>query len=228
MEISKCLFPDDILYDLEANVWVRRESDKITTLGITCIYSSVAGRIETVKFKPIGTFLERGKSVATIESTKFFGAVRTPVSGELVEINQELLSKPSLANKYPYSNGWFARIQPSGRDEEESSRELLAPKYVATRIQSLIEELHIRCFSVYPDYEISGIGGECPETLNQLDQLMQSIGENESVHLVTDNPIADKDVPQLVSIRGHKILETRREGQLLHFIIDKLSYSKNV
>ena len=99
MEISNCLFPDDLLYDSEANVWARRESVKTTALGLTCVYSSVAGRIETVKVKPIGTFLERGKSVATIESAKFFGAVRTPVSGKLVEINQELLSKPSFANK---------------------------------------------------------------------------------------------------------------------------------
>ena len=230
VEVSNCLFPDDLLYDLEANVWARGEPDKTTTLGITCIYSAVAGRIETVKFKPIGTFLERGKSVATIESAKFFGAVRTPVSGTLVEINQELLSKPSLANKHPYTNGWFARMQDSHCDEEflGEIEGLLAPKFAEHKLKSLIEEFHIRCFSVYPDYEISGIGGECPETLSQLDQLMQSIGEDESVHLVTDNSIADKDVPQWVSTRGHKILETTREGQLLHIIIGKLHWSKDV
>ncbi|MCL5067649.1 MAG: sulfurtransferase TusA family protein [Thaumarchaeota archaeon] len=209
-------------YDIEEDVWVQGDSD-LPTIGITCVSAYSAGRINTVKFKPIGTFLARGKGVATIESSKYFGAVRTPISGNLVETNQELLEKPGLANKYPYSNGWFARIQPTS-NEEEYSREfelLFAPIFAETKLRSLIEQLHIRCFSVYPDYEISGIGGECPETLNQLDQLMAGIQRDESVHLATDNPVADKDVPQWVSIRGHKILETRREGTLLHFIIGR-------
>ncbi len=222
MIIENCSFPDNLSYDIEENVWVRREND-LLTIGIICVSAFSAGRINTVKFKPIGTLLERGKSVATIESAKFFGAVRTPISGKLVETNQQLLEEPDLANKYSYSNGWFAKIKPTS-NEEEYSREfelLVAPKFAETKLRSLIEQLHIRCFSVYPDYEISGIGGECPETLNQLDQLMQGIQKDESVHLVTDNPLADKDVPQWVSIRGHKILETRREGTLFHFIIGR-------
>jgi len=83
-----------------------------------------------------------------------------------------------------------------------------------------IEEFRIRCFSVYPDHEISGIGGECPETLSNLDELMQSTPDDETAP-ATNNSVADKDVPKWASIQGRKILETRREGNLIHFILGK-------
>ncbi|HXQ91629.1 MAG TPA: hypothetical protein VN739_01385 [Nitrososphaerales archaeon] len=117
MIIDNCLFPDELFYDLEENVWIRRENDAVA-IGITCVYAFIAGRVETVKFKPLVTFLERGKSVATIESARFFSAVRTPISGKLIKINKELVSAPSLANKHPYSLGWFAKILPVSRGEK--------------------------------------------------------------------------------------------------------------
>jgi glycine cleavage system H protein len=221
MIIENCPFPDNLSYDVEEKVWVQTE-ENFVTIGITCIYAFNTGRINTIKFtKPIGTLLERGKSVATVESAKYFGAVRTPISGKLIETNQDLLDKPNLANKHPYANGWFARLQPTD-DAEVFKKELgllVSPSFAQDNMQNMIDQLHVRCFSVYPDYEISGIGGECPETLSQLDNLMHDIQSDECVHLVTDNPVADKDVPRWVSIRAHKILEERKEGTLLHFII---------
>jgi TusA-related sulfurtransferase len=50
-----------------------------------------------------------------------------------------------------------------------------------------------------------------------LDELMQKMGRDEIVHLLTDNKLADTDVPSWVSLKGHKILE-RRKGSLIHFI----------
>ena len=88
-------------------------------------------------------------------------------------------------------------------------------------LRQLVGRFHVRCFAVYPDYEVSGIGGECPETLAQLDELMQKMDGDETVHLVSDNRLADTDVPKWVSLKGHRILESRREGSLIHFIIGR-------
>ena len=109
MEIDGCHFPDDLLYDVEENVWARR-GKHVVTLGITCVFASIAGKLKTVQFRPVGLKLEAGKSIATVESPTYFGVVRSPVGGELVEINDELLNKPYLANRHPYAEGWFARI----------------------------------------------------------------------------------------------------------------------
>jgi len=77
--------------------------------------------------------------------------------------------------------------------EKKSSWELerlISSKDVEAVLHDKIEEFRIRCFSVYPDHEISGIGGECPETLSNLDELMQSIPDDETAP-ATDNPVAD-------------------------------------
>ncbi|MDG7011814.1 MAG: sulfurtransferase TusA family protein [Nitrososphaerota archaeon] len=216
MEINACQFPDDLLYDVEGNVWVWRGSETLI-VGATCIFAFIAGKIEAVKFKPIGSKLQTGMSIATVESSKYFGVVRSPVGGELVEVNNELLGNPSLANKHPYTGGWFARISPSDWKPEN----LLSTAQAEPAFRLLVEKFHVRCFYVYPDYEVSGIGGECPETLGGLDELMKRMKEDQTVHLVTDNKLADADVPNWAFLRGYRMLETRREGSLLHFIMGK-------
>lgn len=85
---------------------------------------------------------------------------------------------------------------------------------VSTYVKNLIEERGLRCFSVYPDYQISGIGGECPVTLEALGDLLEGAGADGGVLLVTDNPLAEQDVPDWVSVRGYSILETLFEQPL--------------
>ncbi|HLE53906.1 MAG TPA: hypothetical protein VI999_01510 [Thermoplasmata archaeon] len=217
MRIGGCEFPDDLLYGLEENVWARRDLDGIV-LGITSAHAFLAGRLTTVAFKPVGAVLERGKSVATIESPRFFGAVRTPFAGRLVDVNRELVDRPSLGSKHPYSRGWFAKLQPLEGDPLDR---LVRPEAARSGFRDLIAQLRIRCFSVLPDHEVSGIGGECPETLAALDELMQAGDDETVVHLVTDNPAADRDVPQWIATRRYAMLETRREGTLLHVLVGK-------
>jgi glycine cleavage system H protein len=109
MQVDFCDFPDDVLYDFENNVWVRLES-KYTLLGITSIHASLAGRLAKINFKPVTSILAKSQSVATVESVKYFGAVRTPLSCRIIEVNGTLQSRPKLANDYPYSEGWFVKI----------------------------------------------------------------------------------------------------------------------
>ena len=217
MEIEGCVFPDDLLYDPEDNIWIKEAQNQLL-LGITCIYASFAGRLEAVKLKPVGMAVEKGRSVATVESPKFFGAVRTPVSGIVTEINENLVRKPVLANKEPYSDGWFAKIRPVSDEQTHSLKNV---KEAEPFLREAIHTFRVRCFKVYPDYEISGIGGECPETLGQLHLLMTNMHSDESVHVVTDNPVAPIDVPTWVSARGYRMLYERREGSLLHYILGK-------
>ncbi len=211
------MFPDGLLYDPEENIWIKEAPNQLV-LGITCVYASFAGRLQAVKLKPLGTVVEKGRSVATIESPRFFGPVKTPVSGTLIEVNENLVRKPLLANREPYSDGWFAKIRPVSNADIHS---LKSVKEAEPFLRDAIRTFRVRCFKIHPDYEISGIGGECPETLAQLDVLIANIQDDESVHLATDNPAAPRDVSNWVSARGHRILDERKEGNLFHYILGR-------
>jgi len=64
-----------------------------------------------VTVKKVGKVLERGQSVATVESGKWVGPVPMPVNGEVIAVNEALATDPTLVNSDPYGTGWIARIK---------------------------------------------------------------------------------------------------------------------
>ena len=103
MRIDNCSFPENLLYDTENFVWIRDNEKETVTIGITTILASVAGRLSSIKLKPIGTKVEKGRSCGVLESVKYFGVVRTPISGTIVDVNKSLMDNPKLANDFPYT-----------------------------------------------------------------------------------------------------------------------------
>ncbi|MDP7203607.1 MAG: hypothetical protein QGF72_05700, partial [Candidatus Poseidoniaceae archaeon] len=88
MEVNNCKLPDDLLYHVEYNVWVRREDDGNVILGMTDIAQTLAGSIIHCRPKKVGKNVKRGKSVATVESGKWVGPVKSPLTGEIIERNE--------------------------------------------------------------------------------------------------------------------------------------------
>ena len=219
MQVDYCEFADNMLYDFENHVWVRIR-EKYVELGITSIYSSLAGKLTKVTFKPVMSIVARGQSVATIESVRFFGAVRTPFSSRILEINEILQSRPKLANDYPYSDGWMVRLQPEALDGEIKGVCSLVGS--EEKIRSIIRDLRVRCFKAYPDYELSEIGVECAAVLVRLNELMERCAVGEVVHVVSDDPTADIEMVRWSDQTGQSILESRQEGNLTHFIVKKV------
>jgi glycine cleavage system H protein len=209
------------LYDLENNVWVRLDEKKRAKVGITSVHSALAGKLNEVKFKPNGTLLERGQAVATIESVRYFGAVRTPLTGRLEQVNSMLEKSPKLANDYPYEAGWFALIEPS-QPSQEMGR-LIDPRSAEEKIGSQIRELRVHCFTAYPDHEMWEIGVECAGVLVRLNDLIKRMSLNEVVHVVSDDPTADIEMVRWSDESGQQLLESRQEGKLMHFIVRKVT-----
>jgi glycine cleavage system H protein len=110
-EIRGCQIPDDLYYWIEKHVWVRDEGDDELTIGITDPAQHLAARVVAVTVKKVGRALERGQSVATIESGKWVGPVPTPVNGEIIRVNEALATDPTLLNSDPYGAGWIARLK---------------------------------------------------------------------------------------------------------------------
>ena len=220
MQIEYCEFPEDALYDLDNSVWVRLVNKNLAALGITSVHAALAGRLSKVNFKPIGSMVRKGQSVATIESGKYFGVVRTPLSGMLVESNAVLGTQPKLANDSPYENGWFVKIETSLLPEEMSSLRDLAG--ARETIRSQISQLRVRCFKAYPDYEMWEIGVECAAVLVRLNELLERCALNEVIHVVSDDPTADIEMERWSDQTGQAVLESRKEGKLMHFIVKKV------
>jgi glycine cleavage system H lipoate-binding protein/TusA-related sulfurtransferase len=218
VKIDQCVFPEDIFYDTENFVWAKLNHDETVTIGITAILASIAGRLSTIKLKQIGTDLEKGKIVGTIEGIKYFGVIRTPIKGRIAEINKAIISRPKLVNDFPYTEGWIMKIIPSDINDLTA---LDVIENCHSRISSTIKELHVRCFAEFPDHEMFEIGVECAATLTKLDELMTKISNGEVVHLVSDDSTADFEIYRWANENKQSLLETRREGNLFHFIIKK-------
>jgi glycine cleavage system H lipoate-binding protein/TusA-related sulfurtransferase len=220
LQIEHCDFPDDALYDLENNVWIRLVSGNVVRLGITSVHAALAGRLNKVDFKPTGTSLGKAQSVATIESTKYFGVVRTPISGTLVAVNSRLEHEPKLANDSPYLLGWFAEV--AGNKGDVDLEFFVRPKEAEEKIRKQIRVLHVRCFNAYPDHEMWEIGVECAAVLVRLNELIDRCKVNEVIHVVTDDPTADIEMERWGDETGQVLLESRKEGNLNHYIVKKV------
>ncbi|MDG6933952.1 MAG: glycine cleavage system protein H [Nitrososphaerota archaeon] len=143
MSYKGCVIPEDLLYDLEYHVWVRIDSG-IAVVGATSPGQAYAGEMIFIKVKDIGTKVERGAILATVESAKYMGPMRAPVSGTLVDVNAEVKANPTLVNKEPYKN-WVLKIQPDKLDEQ---LKLLTPgKEAVEKYKPIIDEWGIECTS---------------------------------------------------------------------------------
>jgi glycine cleavage system H protein len=111
-------YPEDLLYHAEHD-WAKIDGD-VATFGITWFAQDALG--EVVFFDPptVGTTVTAGESYAEVESVKAVSDVIAPLSGEVVEVNEELGSKPEAVNDDPYGDGWMVKVRLSDPSETES------------------------------------------------------------------------------------------------------------
>lgn len=109
-------FPDDYYFH-KAHMWVRVEGDKVR-VGYNAWAVEAAGKLVSIKTRPAGKKVKAGKTLGSVESGKWVGSLKIPVSGTIEEINPELKSKPGIINDAPYGDGWIAVITPSDLDAD--------------------------------------------------------------------------------------------------------------
>jgi len=105
----------DIYYTKE-HEWISVDGD-IGTVGITKHAAEQLGDIVFVETPEVGTQLEQGGESGVVESVKAASDVYAPVSGEVVEVNEELESEPGKVNEDPEGAGWFYKVKLSNPDE---------------------------------------------------------------------------------------------------------------
>jgi glycine cleavage system H protein len=104
-------FPVDLYYMVQEQVWARLHGDGTACVGITALGIRLAGEIYMCRPKGVGSVLVQGRSMAVVELAKSIVSVKSPVSGEVVEVNERLLAAPELVHADPYGDGWLARVR---------------------------------------------------------------------------------------------------------------------
>lgn len=221
MRIDECEFPDDVDYDSEGLVWIRPSDGGEATSGITSLYAALLGRPAKVTAKPVGTAYARGAAIGFVESAKYFGPIRSPVRGVLTAVNERIVADPRKMTEALYGDGWFARLRPSHLSEDQAH--LLTLPAGRDVLSTQIAALRVRCFAALPDYEMFEIGTECAAVLVKLDDLFSQSRVGDVVHLVTDDPTAPIEMSRWSDERGHPVIDERREGNLLHFLVRKVA-----
>ena len=111
--VRGCNLPDELLYDVENNIWYRENPDGTVTLGMTAVAAAMAGQLVAFTAKKAGRKVQSGKSCATVESGKWVGPAKIGFDAEVVEVNDALTGNPKLANAEPYGEGWMVKVKPA-------------------------------------------------------------------------------------------------------------------
>jgi len=140
---SNCNIPEELLYWVREHVWVRPEADGTVTIGMTDAAQALAGIIVTATPKATGRKVKRGRSTGTVESGKWVGPIKSPVTGEIIDSNQAVVSDPKILNRDPYGAGWFVRVNPV--DWDDAQELLVTGDQAVSDYAAFLQEKGIDC-----------------------------------------------------------------------------------
>ncbi|RLE24721.1 MAG: glycine cleavage system protein GcvH [Acidobacteria bacterium] len=103
--------PQDLRYT-KSHEWVRIEGDSVV-IGITHYAQDQLGEVVFVELPSVGDSVEEGEEMGTLESVKAVSEMLSPLSGEVIEVNEALEDSPDLVNKSPFGEGWLVKIKGS-------------------------------------------------------------------------------------------------------------------
>ena len=126
--MSEYVFKDDRKY-MKTHEWAKLEGD-VAVVGISDYAQHALSDVVYVELPEVGRQVEKGEAVAVVESVKAAEDVYAPMSGEIVEVNEELPDNPEWVNEDPYGKGWFFKIKVSDPSEYDELLDVEAYKKV--------------------------------------------------------------------------------------------------
>lgn len=109
------MIPEDLLY-AKSHEWCLVEGD-VATVGITHFAQEQLGDLTFVELPEVGDTFEAGAEMGSVESVKAASEIYAPVSGEIIEVNEELEDAPEKVNEEPYGDGWLVKFKIKGDPE---------------------------------------------------------------------------------------------------------------
>ncbi|MGC4995107.1 MULTISPECIES: glycine cleavage system protein GcvH [unclassified Streptomyces] len=118
--------PQQLSYSKE-HEWLSAAEGGASTVGITEHAANALGDVVFVQLPEVGEQVVAGESCGELESTKSVSELYSPVSGEITEVNQDVVDDPSLVNSAPFEGGWLFKV----RVAEQPADLLTADEYTA-------------------------------------------------------------------------------------------------
>ncbi|MEV0240246.1 glycine cleavage system protein GcvH [Streptomyces sp. NPDC050674] len=118
--------PTELRYSKE-HEWLSAAEDGVSTVGITEHAANALGDVVFVQLPEVGDTVSAGETCGELESTKSVSDLYSPVSGEVTEVNEDVVNDPSLVNSAPFEGGWLFKV----RITDEPGDLLSADEYTA-------------------------------------------------------------------------------------------------
>lgn len=118
--------PGELKY-VSSHEWIRDEGDGVVTIGITDYAQESLGDVVFVETPDVGAEVSAGDDAGVVESVKAASDIYAPLSGTVIEVNEELEDAPENVNNDPYGDGWFFKLKLS--DAAEMDDLLSAEEY---------------------------------------------------------------------------------------------------
>lgn len=142
IEYRGCELPPDLWYDLDY-LWVAPEPDGTYRIGITDPSQTMAGRVQYVTLKPVGTHRQWKKPLARLESGKWAGGIPAPFDGVIVAVNDRVLADPGLINIAPYGDAWLVKMKPDV--PERALEHLVTGAEAVEKLKAWIDRYDVQC-----------------------------------------------------------------------------------
>ncbi|AUA11069.1 glycine cleavage system protein GcvH [Streptomyces malaysiensis] len=110
--------PQQLRYSKEHEWLSAADADGVSTIGITEFAANALGDVVYVQLPDVGSAVTAGETCGELESTKSVSDLYAPVSGEVTEINEDVVNDPALVNSAPFEGGWLFKVRVANEPEE--------------------------------------------------------------------------------------------------------------
>ena len=100
--------------------WTEIKDEGLAIIGISDFAQEQLDEIVSIELPKAGGVFRQGQTIAIVDSVKASSDIYAPISGEIIEVNEELIEKPEMINQSPYDLGWMVKVKPSNMEEFES------------------------------------------------------------------------------------------------------------
>ena len=102
---------------MSSHEWARIEDDGTVTIGISDHAQEALGDVVYVETPEVGSTVNAGEEAGVVESVKAASDIYSPITGEVIAVNEALEDAPETVNSSPYDDGWFFKVKPSDLSE---------------------------------------------------------------------------------------------------------------
>jgi len=138
MQVDEYNFPDDVYYHKE-HLWAKVEDD-LVVVGLTDFTQKMAGTIKRIATLEEDDEVSQDKPFGTMSSGKWTGKLYSPISGEIAEVNEDVIDDPKLCNDDPYDEGWIIKVSPSDLETELSKLMKTGPQFETWIKKEIVEK----------------------------------------------------------------------------------------